>query len=50
MMSTNGTDPGAAPQRDLRLLEGNVAKRLLFSTIPARLAYVSRWAPRVIAT
>jgi hypothetical protein len=51
MMSTNGMDLAAAPQGDLRLLESDVARRLLSSTIPARLAYISTdGTPRVIAT
>jgi len=51
MTSTNGTGPGVAPQGDLSLLETDVAKRLLSSTIPARLAYISTdGTPRVIAT
>jgi hypothetical protein len=37
------------PQGDLRLLHGEVAKRLLSSTIPARLAYIAKdGTPRVI--
>ena len=30
------------PQGDLKLLESDIAKRLLISTIPARFAYTSR--------
>jgi len=41
MMSTSGTGPAAAPQGDLRLLETDVASRLLSSTIPARVAYIA---------
>jgi len=41
MMSTSGTGPAAAPQGDLRLLETDVARRLLSSTIPARVAYIA---------
>jgi hypothetical protein len=48
-MSSNGAD--AAPQGDLRLLDSEVAKRLLSSAIPARLAYIAMdGTPRVIAT
>jgi hypothetical protein len=41
-----GNDPGsgetmALPQGDLGLLESEVAKRLLTSTIPARFAYIA---------
>jgi len=50
-MSTNGTGLTAVPQGDLRLLETEVAKRLLSSAIPARLAYIAvDGTPRVIAT
>lgn len=39
------------PQGDLKLLESDVAKRLLTSTIPARLAYTSQdGTPRVMPT
>jgi hypothetical protein len=39
------------PQGDLRLLETDIAQRLLHSTIPARLAYVATdGTPRVIST
>src|SRR5215831_428331 len=34
MMSTSGTGPAAAPQGDLRLLETDVARRLLFINHP----------------
>ena len=50
-MSTDGTDSDAAPQGDLRLLDSEVARRLLSSTIPARMAYIATdGTPRVIAT
>lgn len=51
-MSTKGVDAGkmmTLPQGDLKLLESDVAKRLLTSTVPARLAYM--WTddtPRVV--
>jgi hypothetical protein len=39
------------PQGDLKLLESDIAKRLLASTIPARFAYTSRdGTPRVLPT
>jgi hypothetical protein len=39
------------PQGDLRLLAGDIAKRLLTSIIPARFAYTSRdGTPRVLPT
>jgi hypothetical protein len=39
------------PQGDLKLLESELAKRLLNSTIPARLAYIAKdGTPRVIPT
>ena len=39
------------PQGDLRLLESEAAKRLLASTVPARLAYVAAdGTPRVLPT
>ncbi|GAB2840942.1 hypothetical protein GCM10027074_04150 [Streptomyces deserti] len=39
------------PQGDLKLLETDVAQRLLHSTIPARLAYMAvDGTPRVIST
>jgi hypothetical protein len=51
MVSTDGTDPAMAPQGDLRLLAGEVARRLLSSAIPARMAYIAAdGTPRVIAT
>jgi dihydroflavonol-4-reductase len=41
----------ALPQGDLRLLESDVAQRLLASTIPARVAYIARnGTPRVVPT
>ena len=41
----------ALPQGDLRLLESDVAQRLLISTVPARLAYVAAdGTPRVLPT
>jgi len=49
-------DPGsgqimALPQGDLRLLHSEVAKRLLSSTIPARVAYLATdGTPRVVPT
>src|SRR4051794_40935777 len=44
-------DPTSIPQGDLRLLESDVAKRLLDSTIPARYAYTTRdGAPRIVAS
>jgi hypothetical protein len=49
-------DPGpdrtmALPQGDLGLLQSDLARRLLTSTIPARLAYVARdGTPRVMPT
>jgi hypothetical protein len=53
-MKTNDADSGAAtalPQGDLRLLESDVAKRLLASNLPARLAYVSPdGTPRIVPT
>src|SRR5215510_448060 len=50
-MSTNGADSATAPQGDLRLLDSDVARRLLQSTIPARVAYIATdGTPRVIAT
>jgi len=39
------------PQGDLRLLQSDVAKRLLASTIPARFAYIAKdGTPRIVAT
>jgi hypothetical protein len=50
-MTTNGNGPAMAPQGDLRLLETDMAKHLLSSAIPARLAYIAAdGTPRVIAT
>ena len=50
-MSTNGTDSAATPQGDLRLLDSDVARRLLSSAIPARMAYIATdGTPRVTAT
>jgi hypothetical protein len=44
-------DPLALPKGDPRLLETPLARRLLDSTIPARLAYVARdGAPRITPT
>ncbi|HYY89142.1 MAG TPA: pyridoxamine 5'-phosphate oxidase [Chloroflexota bacterium] len=41
----------ALPQGDPRLLESDVAKRLLVSTIPARFAYIATdGTPRVVST
>jgi hypothetical protein len=41
----------ALPQGDLRLLETDIAKRLLTSTIPARFAYVAAdGTPRIVST
>jgi hypothetical protein len=41
----------ALPQGDLGLLESDLAKRLLASTIPARFAYIARdGTPRVLPT
>ncbi len=52
-MSMKGIDAGkmmALPQGDLELLESDVAKRLLTSTIPARLAYIGTDnTPRVVS-
>jgi|SRR5215813_2442903 len=51
MMSTNSDGPAAAPQGDLKLLETDVARRLLSSAIPARLAYIATdGTPRVVGT
>ena len=46
------TGPATPPrQGDLRLLESDIAKSLLSSTIPARCAYVaSNGSPRIVAT
>jgi hypothetical protein len=41
MTSTHGTgDRGQLPQGDLRLLDTDLAQRLLRSSIPARLAFL----------
>jgi hypothetical protein len=41
----------ALPQGELKLLQSDVAKRLLISTVPARLAYTSKdGTPRVVPT
>ena len=46
-----GRDPMTLKQGDLRLLETDVARRLLSSRIPARFAYVAPdGTPRVLAT
>jgi len=51
-----GNDPGsgetmALPQGDLGLLQSDVARRLLTSTIPARVAYIALdGTPRVVPT
>jgi hypothetical protein len=53
-MSTTGPNTAATttlPQGDLRLLESDIATRLLTSTVPARLAYTSLdGTPRVVPT
>jgi Pyridoxamine 5'-phosphate oxidase len=53
-MSEPATGSGGAtalPQGDLGLLESEVARRLLASTIPARFAYVARdGTPRIVPT
>jgi hypothetical protein len=44
-------DPMSLPQGDIGLLESELAKRLLSSTIPARFAYTAlNGTPRVLAT
>src|SRR4051812_22729917 len=44
-------DSQTLPQGDLRLLDTEIAKTLLGSTIPARLAYVAKdGTPRVLST
>jgi hypothetical protein len=49
--SETGADPMALNQGDLGLLESDIARRLLSSTIPARVAYIAMDAtPRVLAT
>ncbi len=46
-----GAEPMTLKQGDLRLLETDVARRLLWSRIPARFAYVATdGTPRVLAT
>lgn len=52
MTATASTlEAGPIPQGDLRLLDTDVAQRLLGSTIPARLAYVATdGTPRVVPT
>jgi hypothetical protein len=51
-MTTRAADPGGGaglPQGDLRLLESEVARRLLASSLPARLAYTwTDGTPRVV--
>jgi Pyridoxamine 5'-phosphate oxidase len=53
-MSTNSADPAetpALPQGDRKLLESDVAKRLLASTVPARVAFTAKdGTPRVVPT
>jgi hypothetical protein len=50
-MESNSGAAMTSPQGDLRLLESDLAQRLLTSTIPARLAYVSPdGTPRVVPT
>jgi Pyridoxamine 5'-phosphate oxidase len=50
-MINPAADPMTAPQGDLRLLDSDIAKHLLSSTIPARLAYVNTdGTPRVVPT
>ena len=50
-MSTDGRNLAGAPQGDLRLLDSDVAQRLLSSAIPARVAYIATdGTPRVVAT
>src|ERR1700754_2737278 len=44
-------EPTSIPQGDLRLLESDVAQRLLEATIPARYAYAAPdGAPRIVAS
>jgi hypothetical protein len=51
MTRTDAAGPTALPQGDPRLLDTEVAQRLLSSTIPARMAYTGTdGTPRVIAT
>jgi hypothetical protein len=53
-MNENDPGPGkvmALPQGDLGLLESDAARRLLTSTIPARVAYIARdGTPRIVPT
>jgi hypothetical protein len=53
-ISRNDPDSGetiAPPQGDPRLLESDVARRLLICTIPARVAYLAMdGTPRVVPT
>src|SRR4051812_36023837 len=47
----SGPDPMTLAQGDVRLLESEVARRLLSSGIPARFAYLATdGTPRVVAT
>ena len=47
--SAGSGEPNVLPQGDLRLSESDAAKRLLSSTVPARLAYLwSDGMPRVV--
>jgi hypothetical protein len=49
--TTSAREAESIPQGDLRLLATDLAKRLLSSTIPARLAYVATdGTPRVVPT
>jgi hypothetical protein len=51
MTDDTNLDTASLPQGSLRLLETAVARELLASTIPARVAYVAKdGTPRVIAT
>jgi hypothetical protein len=46
-----GSSPMTLPQGDLGLLESDVARRLLASTLPARLAYIAiDGTPRIVPT
>ncbi len=51
-MSTNTSESGSTmtlPQGDIRLLDSDIATRLLTSTVPARVAYTSKdGTPRVV--
>ena len=50
-MTNSGPDLRGLPQGDLRLLESDVARRLLTSTVPARFAYCALdGTPRVVPT